>query len=1109
MYSKVFNFCMIYWSDGKCDSYRELNAIYCYNQLKRLVRYLLESGINCECRLYDFSINKNINFPDFHVPQLATKTFNKAAKLNYIINDNLTCDFLCLIDADEFIYEGDYKKLLQVLNDANELTINTFDAAKLDKEVSISVRNGNYVCFEDTDWWYAYGGKKDNGALPHNSGGLGGFFIISRELIARHKYDETFTTWGGEDGELLKRILESESSIGVKPIRDFTPFHLYHDADFNDKNYYNSGDAVKEEKANISFYGSHNAAIAIEKGGKIITVIEVERFLRRKNAGYGQYLVSQTRPYLIKEILKWVEKQYGISEYENCYYLNCDTVEAEEMVHYQTFIPAKNYIGGLHHLSHAACGFYQSPYKTATIISFDGGGNDGFFNIYKAIDRNTIIEIERKQIDLGFPYMSFGEYLGDIKLEADISIGNLVYSGKIMGLCSYGNFRVEWVIPIKEYYLSGTSGNNYKERLKVLGEKIGLTFDTQARLIGQDAYDLAKTSQIAFEEIFLDEVEKHISPSDNIVIVGGCAMNILLNTTMREKYDNVFVPPNPNDCGIAVGHLLFHMKPQEAVDITYSGLPIMDETYNMGYLENCSFKKTSANIIVDALEAGKIIGVVIGNSEHGARALGNRSIICDPTKPDMKDILNDKVKHRECYDSETEILTENGWVYFKDIKKGDIVATLNPNDNSLEYQEVKETVKKEFDGDMVVFENKRINLSVTPDHKVWARVISNHNSGQSDKNDFELHYAESLLNKEHKQLKAINTFNKNEDIDYFYFPKFEPKKGNILQVERIEMDTWLEFFGYWISEGSVTKDESHHYIYISQSPKSVFLEKINSCLEKLPYNFRWDGKKHFRVSNKQLFYYLKQLGKSKDKFIPRCFMNLSERQSKILFQALMDGDGHKRFKQYKYSTISKRLSDDVCELGVKLGYSVIVTEEHNNPNILYNVRLNTNTQTSWVSKNQIKKCEYKGLVYCVTVERHHILCVRRRGKVVFSGNCFRPFAPVVRLEDVSKYFEWENESRWMAFCPKVRPEWHDTLTAITHVDGTARVQTVTREQHPFLYDVLTELHNRTGVGVILNTSFNVDGKPILSTYAEAIEVYEKTEMDMLVMGDYVVSKHGF
>ena len=119
---------------------------------------------------------------------------------------------------------------------------------------------------------------------------------------------------------------------------------------------------------------------------------------------------------------------------------------------------------------------------------------------------------------------------------------------------------------------------------------------------------------------------------------------------------------------------------------------------------------------------------------------------------------------------------------------------------------------------------------------------------------------------------------------------------------------------------------------------------------------------------------------------------------------------------------------------------------------------------------------------------------------------YRPFAPVCRLEDVSKYFEFEGESRGLSFCPKVREEWRDKLVSITHVDGTARVQTVTKSQNPWLYDLLTELDNITGVGVILNTSFNVNGKPILSTYVDAIKVFNETQMDRLLLEDFYFKK---
>jgi carbamoyltransferase len=111
------------------------------------------------------------------------------------------------------------------------------------------------------------------------------------------------------------------------------------------------------------------------------------------------------------------------------------------------------------------------------------------------------------------------------------------------------------------------------------------------------------------------------------------------------------------------------------------------------------------------------------------------------------------------------------------------------------------------------------------------------------------------------------------------------------------------------------------------------------------------------------------------------------------------------------------------------------------------------------------------------------------------------------LDDVSKYFEFEGESRWMGFCPKVRKEWREKLISITHVDGTARVQTVTREQNEWLYDLLIDFEKVSGVGVLLNTSFNVNGKPITSTFKDAIKVYDNTDLDVLVLQDFIIKKN--
>ena len=121
---------------------------------------------------------------------------------------------------------------------------------------------------------------------------------------------------------------------------------------------------------------------------------------------------------------------------------------------------------------------------------------------------------------------------------------------------------------------------------------------------------------------------------------------------------------------------------------------------------------------------------------------------------------------------------------------------------------------------------------------------------------------------------------------------------------------------------------------------------------------------------------------------------------------------------------------------------------------------------------------------------------------------FRPFAPSVLAERAGEYFEGCRESPYMILNFVVRPEKRGMIPAVTHVDGTARVQTVAREASPLYYRLIEEFARLTGVPVLLNTSFNVRGEPIVHTPDEAIVCLLGTDMDRLVIGPYVAQKRG-
>ena len=115
---------------------------------------------------------------------------------------------------------------------------------------------------------------------------------------------------------------------------------------------------------------------------------------------------------------------------------------------------------------------------------------------------------------------------------------------------------------------------------------------------------------------------------------------------------------------------------------------------------------------------------------------------------------------------------------------------------------------------------------------------------------------------------------------------------------------------------------------------------------------------------------------------------------------------------------------------------------------------------------------------------------------------YRPFAPFCKKEDAHKYFDSPNfdNLEYMSYAPRVKV---DTLPSITHVDGTARLQTVTEESHSHFYELLTEFGKLSDTNVLLNTSFNIRGYPILSTIEDALYALENTEMDYVVIEDYL------
>jgi hypothetical protein len=227
---------MPFWTDGRNDSTRNKNVFFTWEKLKKLSKFLNESGVQNNIVLYDYSPNR-VHEEAIHIPYELNR-FQKSKKINQIIRD-VDCHYVFFFDSDVFFDEQDYDGVLKLIKDADENQIYTFDLAKLEKEESDYIRNGGKIDKNHMDWSFAFSGPKERGPLYQLSGGLGGSFFITKDLLLQvNGFDENFETWGGEDGDALNKIFVNKLKFQFKAVREVFPFHLYHETLWQEPKYY-------------------------------------------------------------------------------------------------------------------------------------------------------------------------------------------------------------------------------------------------------------------------------------------------------------------------------------------------------------------------------------------------------------------------------------------------------------------------------------------------------------------------------------------------------------------------------------------------------------------------------------------------------------------------------------------------------------------------------------------------------------------------------------------------------------------------------------------------------------------------------------------------------
>ncbi|MDC0884117.1 carbamoyltransferase [Nitrosopumilus sp.] len=441
----------------------------------------------------------------------------------------------------------------------------------------------------------------------------------------------------------------------------------------------------------------HDSAAALLKDGHVIAAVEEERFSRKKFdddfpkmaidwcLSEAKILPSQidSIAFYDKPVLKFerlLDNYIAVAPRGLHSFLDV----IPKWIHKRLWIKneikksLKGFQGEIifpeHHMSHAAHAFYTSTFEDAAILNIDGVGE--WSTTSYGIAKNNFIEITndlRWPHSLGLFYSAFTYFLGFKVNEGEY---------KLMGLSSYGKPKyydliLDNLIDVKD---DGSIHLNMKyfafthDKVmtnKKFSELFGIKPKTKDEKTLQIHFDIGASAQKVLEDVILKMVN-HIyykTKMKNLCIGGGVALNGVANYKILKDgpFENIHIPPSPGDAGSAVGaaqylYHIYHKNPKNTfknsadliqeniyVGPSFSNNKIKEflDSKNISYrsFDRETLLKRTAQLIAD----GNVVGWYQGKMEWGPRALGNRSILADPRKSEMKDILNQKIKHRESF----------------------------------------------------------------------------------------------------------------------------------------------------------------------------------------------------------------------------------------------------------------------------------------------------------------------------------------------------------------------------------------------------------------------------------------------------------------------------
>lgn len=357
---------------------------------------------------------------------------------------------------------------------------------------------------------------------------------------------------------------------------------------------------------------SHDASVSLIKDGEILFAGHAERYSKQKNDWYiNDSLIKDALSYGRPDHIAYYEKPLlkasrlllrgGAGDWKPRFEI--------------PGVPRKSFS---HHYSHAAAGYYTSPFDDAVVVVLDAIGEYNTSTVW--VGEGEKIKLKYKQnypVSFGLFYSAFTQLIGLMPNQEEYIM---------MGMAAYGDWKkyyqkVDSYFPSIDYQVY-----NFHKGIHDWGPIKS----------EQDKFDIAAAVQMVYQ-LRLDDfmlMAKRLTQKENLVFMGGCALNSSANTRLWTFFENVWIMPNPGDAGSSLG----------AAAALY-GKHIDWKSPYLGY--DLGGKYPTEEILL-ALKQDKIAAVATGRAEYGPRALGNRSILADPRDPDIKDKVN-MIKQRELF----------------------------------------------------------------------------------------------------------------------------------------------------------------------------------------------------------------------------------------------------------------------------------------------------------------------------------------------------------------------------------------------------------------------------------------------------------------------------